>query len=129
RIKESGPATSYSLPGDFHLRSVGLPEEFESQRFYRIPIMFRCGDRAFDGKTKIFYQLLSRGNPVNLGDEIRQVLTLEKMDNHGYKGELYFVAPYEEGDYEVEFYVWDINRFRPLLDEGNNKAVLGIHVI
>ena len=129
RIKESEPATSYSLPGDFHLRSVGLPEEFQAQRFYRIPIVFGCGDRAFDGKVKVFYRILYRGKIVNLGDEIRQMLRLEKMDNHGYKGELYFVAPYEEGDYEVEFYVWDINRFRPLLDEGNNKAVLGIHVI
>ena len=128
RIKDSQPAADFSLPSDFRLRSVALPAEFETQRFYRIPIIFGCSDRAFDGKVKIFSRILYRGKTVNLGDEIRQTLTLEETDNHGCKGALYFAAPYEEGEYDLEFYVWDTHGFRPLMDESNNKAVLGIRV-
>jgi len=128
RANAKSSVTTSFVPADFSFRSMEMPSTLQPERFYRIPIVFITRDPSFKGEAKIFYRILYLGRLVNLGDEIKQTLTLKKNGHDEYAGSLYFGAPYEEGDYELDFYVLDANGYRSLLDENRNKVVLRIHV-
>ena len=75
----------------------------------------------------MFYRLVYQGRTVNQGDQIKQSVALKKVDATLYAGVLYFCAPYEEGEYEVELYALDGDA-HSIPDERQQNALFRVRV-
>jgi hypothetical protein len=128
RVARSESANDPSSCTDLRLRSLAFPEQLQSERFYLIPIVLACGDPRFKGEAKVFYRVSQRGKIINIGDEIKQSLRLEKAETDGYRGLLYFSTPDGNGDYEVEIHVVEANGARLLRAENRPEAVTRIRI-
>ncbi|HEY7168655.1 MAG TPA: hypothetical protein VIB79_29125 [Candidatus Binatia bacterium] len=128
RVARSESANDPSSCTDLRLRSLAFPEQLQSERFYLIPIVLACGDPRFKGEAKVFYRVSQRGKIINIGDEIKQSLRLEKAETDGYRGLLYFSTPDGNGDYEVEIHVVEANGARLLRAENRPEPVTRIRI-
>jgi len=95
-----------SPPADLSIRTLSFPERIERARFYWIRIALGTDDSLFHGPVRISYRTYYRDIRMDPGDEIRQTINVGSSPNSGLDGELAFVAPYDPGDYRLEFLVW-----------------------
>lgn len=124
-----GPAPKAgAVPRNLRFYSADLPSTLRSERFYRIPVVFTGADGDHEAKTRLFYRLVYQGRTVNQNDEIKQNMTLKKLDGKRYAGVLYFCAPYEEGDYDVELYALDGKEYRPIPDEREQNVLFRVRI-
>ena len=128
KVKDEPTPREPAAPPNLRFQSVNLPPVLRSERFYRIPVVFDARDSAGEEKARIFYRLLYQGRTVNQADEIKQNITLEKLDGNRYAGTLYFCAPYEDGDYDVELYKFDGEEYRPVLGERDENILFRVRI-
>ena len=107
RVRSSGQEYLYPLPPDVGVVSVGFPAMVRPKRFYEIPIVLRVGGRSFDGDIDVGYRILFGDLVMNAGDEVRHVVKMERSSAGQWVGKLFFVGPYDGGEYAVELYAVD----------------------
>ncbi len=123
RVGNSSRAESLFVPADFRLSSVKMSETLTAEHFYQIPVVFSTRDPKFNGEVKMSYKIFYKGRRVDMNDEVKQTVRLKKQGKDGHMGSFYFVTPYDEGDYDLEFYVLDKGEYKSLLGENQEKVL------
>src|SRR5262245_10555809 len=117
-----------SPPLDLSIRTVSFPKSIETARFYWIRMALETGDTAFQGPVRISYRTYYRDIRMDPADEIRQTVKVTPGPKGALDSEVGFVAPYDPGDYRIEFLVWAGDAPRPLNAPGGEHAAVHIHV-
>ena len=96
-----------SLPLDLEIVSADFPSMMRPKRFYEIPFVLAVDSRSFDGQIEVGYRVWFGDLVMNAGDEVRHVVKMERSRAGQWVGKLFFVAPYDAGEYAVELYAVD----------------------
>ncbi len=113
RVRYTDDAPSYA-PSDFKLHGLSMPQKRTPRDFFPVPAVFGTKERTFDGRVRLFYKVFYNGKCMNPNDEIIQTVGLKRLDAGRWAGELYFIAPYEEGVYDIELHVLTEEGYKPL---------------
>lgn len=97
------------VPSDLEFRFSQVPSPMERARFYEIPMEVGSGEAAFDGRVMVGSKVFYGDLPINVNDEIRHEVTLEHSGPGRWAGRLFFVAPFETGNYRVSVYLMGLS--------------------
>ncbi len=102
RVKRSTPKAPLSLPADARLVSADLPSRMGSAWFAKVPFVIATRDPTFTGKIRVGTRVRVGALPVNDADRLVHVTELRPIGRDQWSGTVFFVSPFDPGEYEVE---------------------------
>jgi hypothetical protein len=107
RVRLDAPRHPHPAPPDAELRGADFPSVVRPTRFYEIPFVLAVGNRSFDGQIEIGYRIFFGDLVMNTGDEVRHSVKMDRAGAGQWVGRLFFVGPYDPGEYVVELHSVD----------------------
>jgi hypothetical protein len=128
RVRSDVQEYPHPVPPDVRVVSADVPSLVRPKRFYEIPFVLRVGSRSFDGHIEVGYRMLFGDLLMNAGDEVRHVVKMERSGVGQWVGKLFFVGPYEAGEYAIELYAVDAGGQQVLQRPSGQRARYHIEV-
>ena len=107
RVRLDASRHPHPVPPDAEVMGADFPSVVRPKRFYEIPFILGVGNRSFDGQIEVGYRIFFGDLVMNAGDEVRHLVKMERAGPGQWVGKLFFVGPYEQGEYAVELHSVD----------------------
>jgi hypothetical protein len=128
RVRLDAQKYQQPLPFDVEVVSADFPSIVRPKRFYEIPFVLTVGSSSFDGQIEVGYRILFGDLMMNAGDEVRHVVKMTRSSAGQWMGKLFFVGPYDGGEYTVELYAVDAGGPHVLRQPSGQRARYHVEV-
>lgn len=128
RVRLDAQSPPHPLPPDTEVVGADFPSVMRPGCFYEVPIVLRVGGGSFEGQIEVGYRIFFGDLEMNAGDEVRHLVRMERIGAGNWAGKLFFVAPYDGGQYAVELYSVDAGGERVLRGRSEPRARYRIEV-
>jgi len=112
---------------DVRVLRINIPNRFEPAEVYGLTLAMSSATPLPRIRGSALIRTLD-GVSINAEDEVRHIIALRRDGRNSWTGTLWFVTPFEAGEYEVALYAWDGPTRRPMTDGLGKPIIFTIRV-